>query len=111
MRLTPLARRLGTAALVVTLGSGFAACSSDSSDDATAASDTSASSSSGTSSDSSSDSSSDDSAEESSDDAPAELSAAEFYPSVMEAMREAETFRFTTTTGSAGQTQAMAGAA
>ena len=76
MRLTPLARRLGTAALVVTLGSGFAACSSDSSDDATSASDTSASS--------SSDTSSDDSSEESSDDVPAELSAAEFYPSVME---------------------------
>lgn len=103
MRLTPLARRLGTAALVVTLGSGFAACSSDSSDDATSASDTSASS--------SSDTSSDDSSEESSDDVPAELSAAEFYPSVMEAMREAETFRFTTTTGSAGQTQAMEGEA
>lgn len=107
MRLTPLARRLGTAALVVTLGSGFAACSSDSSDDATSASDTSA----GASSDSASDDSSDDAAEEASDDAPAELSAADFYPSVMEAMREAETFNFTTTTGSAGQTQAMEGQA
>lgn len=101
MRLTPLARRLGTAALVVTLGTGFAACSSDSSDD-------SASSATDSSSDSSS---SDDSTEETVDDAPAELSADDFYPSVMAAMKDAETFTFTTTSGAAGQTQAMEGQA
>jgi len=52
-----------------------------------------------------------DSTEESSDAAPAELAAADFYPSVMEALKEAETFHFTTTTGTAGQTQAMEGEA
>lgn len=107
MRLTPLARRLGTAALVVTLGSGFAACSSDSSDD----SSSSATDTSDSSSDSSADTSSDESTDDSSDDAPAELSAADFYPSVMEALRDAESFTFTTTTGTAGQTQAMEGEA
>ncbi|CAM3530683.1 hypothetical protein [Nocardioides zeicaulis] len=107
MRLTPLARRLGTAALVVTLGSGFAACSSDSSDD----SSSSATDTSDSSSDSSADTSSDEPSDEPSDDAPAELSAADFYPSVMEALRDAESFTFTTTTGAAGQTQAMEGEA
>jgi hypothetical protein len=35
MRVTPLARRLGSAALVLTMGVGLAACSDDSGTDAT----------------------------------------------------------------------------
>ncbi|MBS2939545.1 hypothetical protein KDN32_17520 [Nocardioides sp. J2M5] len=107
MRLTPLARRLGTAALVVTLGTGFTACSGDSSDDSTS----SATDAGADDSASSSDDSTDDSTEEASDDAPAGLSAADFYPTVMGALREAESFTFTSTSGSMGQTQQMTGEA
>ncbi len=113
MRLTPLARRLGTAALVVTLGTGFTACSGDSSSDgSSSATDTSAddTSSDDTASDDEGQDAGDD-ASEAADAAPAELSAEEFYPAVMAAMREAETFDFTTTTGAAGQTQEMTGQA
>ena len=109
MRLTPLARRLGSAALVLTIGVGATACSSDDSGSDSASSAT----------DESSETSADDSGDEpvaddgSGDDAaaPSELSAADFYPAVMEAMREAETFTFETVTDAAGQVQTMTGEA
>ena len=44
-------------------------------------------------------------------DAPAELSAEDFYPEVMAAMQDAETFSFTTVSSSAGQSQTMTGQA
>lgn len=110
MRVTSLARRLGSVALVLTMGVGLAACSDDSG--------------SGDSSSSATDESADESAttDESTEvgeqegEGPAEaslaeLSADEFYPAVMEAMREAETFAFETTSGAAGQTQTMTGQA
>ncbi len=107
MRLTPLARRLGSAALVLTIGVGATACSGDDSGSESSSSAT----------DESSDTSTDDSGDEpvaddeSGDEAPSELSAADFYPAVMEAMREAETFTFETVTDAAGQGQTMTGEA
>jgi len=109
MRVTPLARRLGSAALVLTMGVGLVACSDDS------GSETSSSATDGsTDEDASTEESSEESSEESEEPAEAslaELSADEFYPAVMEAMREAETFAFETTSGSAAQTQTMTGQA
>lgn len=109
MRLTPLARRIGSAALVLTIGLGTTACSGDDS----------GSDSSSSATDESGETSADDSGDEpvaddeSADDteAPSELSAADFYPAVMEAMREAETFTFETVTDAAGQGQTMTGEA
>ena len=108
MRRTPLARRLGTAALVLTLGAGLSACNDDSDSSASA----------GSASDEGTDAGTDAGSEESTDagEEPAEASLAElsvddFYPSVMEAMREAETFTFTTTSSSAGQSMDMSGQA
>ncbi|WP_299923055.1 hypothetical protein [uncultured Nocardioides sp.] len=106
MRVTPLARRLGSAALVLTMGVGLAACSDDSGSGESTSSAT----------DESSDATTDEAAggeetEEPAEASLAELSADEFYPAVMEAMREAETFAFETTSGSAGQTQTMTGQA
>jgi hypothetical protein len=94
MRVTPLARRLGAAAVVLSLGAGLTACSEDAG------------------------SSTDEGTEETTEEteAPAEaslteLSADDFYPSVMDAMREAETFNFQSDTGVAGQAQTMSGQA
>jgi hypothetical protein len=109
MRVTSLARRLGSAALVLTMGVGLAACSDDSGADETSSSATDE-----TSDDSTDEGASSEESEESEEPAEAslaELSADEFYPAVMEAMREAETFAFETTSGSAGQTQTMTGQA
>ena len=108
MRVTPLSRRLGTAALVLTIGVGVSSCGGDDS-----GSDDTSSASSDESSDTATDESSD-AAEES--EAPeeaslAELSVDDFYPSVMAALRDAETFTFTTTSDSAGQAQDMTGRA
>ncbi|RYC14148.1 hypothetical protein [Nocardioides zhouii] len=114
MRLTSLSRRLGTAALVLTIGVGVSACGDDSGS-------TDSSSSSDDSTDASTDEATD-TAEEESEPEPepdeegaeaslAELSVDDFYPSVMAALREAETFTFTTTSDSAGQAQEMAGEA
>ena len=106
MRLTPLARRLGSAALVLTLGAGLAACSDDSgSSDASSATDTGADA---------TEESTDDSAEETEEAAEAslaELSAADFYPAVLGALQDAETFAFETTSDTAGQAQTMSGTA
>ncbi|KQV71501.1 hypothetical protein ASC64_05690 [Nocardioides sp. Root122] len=106
MRVTSLARRLGSAALVLSVGVGLAACSSDDSSD-------SGSSSSATDSgaDDSSDDGSDDVTETEDAAALTELDGAGFYPAVMEAMREAETFNFQTVSESAGQSQTMEGQA
>jgi hypothetical protein len=102
MRVTSLARRLGSAALVLSVGVGLAACSDDSS----------ASDSSSSAADSGSDEGTDEGAEETEDAAAlTELDAAGFYPAVMEAMREAETFDFQTVSGSGGQSQTMEGQA
>lgn len=110
MRVTSLTRRLGSAALVLTMGVGLAACSDDSgsADSSSSATDESADEG------ATGDESTEESTEES--EAPAEaslteLSAEEFYPAVMEAMREAETFAFETTSGAAGQAQTMSGQA
>jgi hypothetical protein len=108
MRATTLARRLGTTALVVSLGLGVASCSDDGS-----SGDTSSST-----ADDSTDDSTDDGTEEPTDESEAageaslaELSVDDFYPSVMAAMREAETFRFETTSDAGGQQQTMSGQA
>lgn len=107
MRLTSLARRLGSAALVLTIGVGVSACSNDSAEPDAAGSGT----------DGSGDTV-DDSAqggqegtEDAADEEVAELSAEDFYPEVMAALEEAETFSFTTTSSSAGQEQTMTGQA
>lgn len=107
MRVTSLARRLGSAALVLTMGVGLAACGDDSgaSDPATVQDD---------SPDATEESADDAAAEETEEPAEAslaELSVDEFYPSVMDALRSAETFAFETTSGSAGQSQTMSGQA
>ena len=110
MRVPSLTRRLGSAALVLTLGVGLAACSDDagSSDTSSSASDES--------NDTADDSTDESTAAPEESEEPAEASLAElsvddFYPSVMAAMKDAETFAFETTSGSAGQTQTMAGQA
>ncbi len=108
MRVTPLSRRLGGAALVLSLGVGLTACSGDSSKPSGSASDTSTDSASASAE-------ATDTAEEESQ-APegaslAELSADDFYPSVMAAMREAGTFTFETVSTSAGSSQTMSGQA
>lgn len=104
MRVTSLAHRLVTAALVLTVGAGFTSCS----DDAGSADSSSSANGEGT------EAAADEPAEES--DAPAatslaELSVDDFYPSVMAALREAGTFNFETVSGSAGQSQTMSGQA
>ena len=109
MRVPSLSRRLGAAALVLTVGVGVSACGGDS------GSDEPSSSASDESSEASTDEATEDAAEEESE-APAEASLAElsvddFYPSVMAAMRDAGTFRFTSTSDSAGQAQEMTGEA
>jgi len=111
MRVTLLARRLGGAALVLTMGAGLSSCSDDA--DSTASSSST--------SEEATDAAADEAAAESSDEAPeepavseaslAELSADDFYPSVMAAMREAETFNFESVSGTAGQSQTMSGQA
>jgi hypothetical protein len=118
MRVTSLARRFGTAALVLTLGTGLAACSDDPGSTDSSATDEST----GSASEEPADDASEETTEETGEETdgtegdtdaatPAELSVDDFYPSVMAAMREAETFTFTTTSGSAGQSQEMTGQA
>jgi hypothetical protein len=108
MRVTPLARRLGAAALVLTIGAGLTSCSDD------AGSSDSSSSATDESTDDATDEPADDATEESGASAGAslaELSVDDFYPSVMAAMREAGTFTFETVSDTAGQSQTMAGQA
>jgi hypothetical protein len=113
MRLTTLSRRLGAAALVLTIGAGVSACGDDAgSTDASSSSDDST----GAGTDEGTDTTDEETEEPETEEAEAEASLAElsvddFYPSVMAALREAETFTFTTTSDSAGQAQEMAGEA
>ncbi|KRF37073.1 hypothetical protein [Nocardioides sp. Soil805] len=85
-----LARRLGAATLLTTLALSTAACGSDSGSEASSGTDAS-----GTSE------SSDEESPEASGDLE-ELDAAEFYPSVMEALQDAETFAFTMSSSTEG---------
>ena len=109
MRVPPLARRLGTAALVLTLGTGLAACSDSGSSSDSSSSATDEGADQGT--DGGTEESTEGESEEPAAASPAELSVDDFYPSVMEALREAETFTFTSTSGAAGQSQEMTGQA
>jgi hypothetical protein len=96
-----LARRLGAATLLTTLALSTAACGSDSGSEASSGTDTSAAS---------EDSSSEESPEASGD--LEELDAAEFYPAVMGALKDAGTFAFTTsstTEGTAASSMEMQG--
>lgn len=112
MRVTPLARRLGTAVLVLTVGAGLTSCSDDgaSTDSSSSATDEGADASTDESAAPAEDAGAEESAEPA-EAALAELSAADFYPSVMAAMREAGTFTFETVSDSAGQAQTMVGQA
>ncbi|MCF6379115.1 hypothetical protein L2K70_15970 [Nocardioides KLBMP 9356] len=115
MRVHSLSRRLGAAALVLTVGAGVSACGSDSGgseDSSSSASDGSGSDDSATDeATDSSDDSTDTSGDESADGSLTELSADDFYPTVLGALQDAGTFRFTTTSESAGQSQEMSGEA
>ena len=108
MRLTSLSRRLGAAALVLTVGAGVSACGggSGSDDTSSAASDGSG----GTATDDATDTAEQES-EAPEEASLAELSVDEFYPDVMAAMRDAGSFTFTTTSDSAGQAMEMTGQA
>ena len=108
MRVPSLARRLGSAAVVLTLGVGLAACSDDS-----GSTDTSSSATDEATDDPTADTTNEstDASEGPADAALAELSADDFYPAIMDAMRGAESFSFETTSDSAGQTQTMTGKA
>lgn len=91
MRVTPLARRVGAAVLVLTIGVGVSACSDDAdTDPSSAGADTS---------------------ESPAGAALAELSVDDFYPSVMAAMREAGTFAFESVSDAVGQRRTMSGQA
>ncbi|WP_107770901.1 LolA-like protein [Nocardioides sediminis] len=87
-----LARRLGVATLLTSLALTTAACGGDSGSEGATGSDTSESS--------------EESAGDSEGDEPSgdleELEAAEFYPAVMEALQEAETFAFTLSSSTEG---------
>lgn len=111
MRVTPLSRRLGSAALVLTLGAGLAACSGDGPTDSSSAADEGADDSgeAASAADDAGDETTD--AEEPTETSLREFSAAEFYPAVMEALREAETFSFATTSETQGQPTTMSGQA
>lgn len=113
MHVTPLARRLGCAALVVMLGAGLSACSGEETADSSSATDAGADESADEPTDGTS---AEDTTEETTEADPAEtsleeLSAAEFYPAVMGALREAESFNFSTTSDAQGQATSMSGQA
>ena len=112
MRLPPFARRLGSAALVLTVGVGVSACGDDSAVEPDATSSTS-----GESEDTAEDSAQDtaeagrDATDGGGEEQVAELSADDFYREVMTALREAETFAFTTVSSSSGRSQTLTGEA
>lgn len=111
MRATPVAHRLGAATLVLTIGAGLSSCSDDA--DSTLFSSSTSEEATDAAADEPAAESSDEESEEPevSEASLAELSADDFYPSVMAAMREAETFRFESVSGTAGQSQTMSGQA
>ena len=103
MRLTPLARRLGSVALVGALTLTAAGCGSDGNDSTSSSESTTGA-----------DSDSSDSSDTDSDSAEAELEelgADEFYEEVFGALREAETFTLESTSETAGTTTTMSGEA
>ncbi len=110
---TLLARRLGAAALVLTIGVGLTSCSDDSgaTDSASSATDDGTDA----ATDGPTDQATDEATDEPTDGAAAtdvvELSVDDFYPSVMAALREAGSFSFETVSGSAGAMQTMSGQA
>ena len=105
MRVTPLAARLGSAALVLLLGAGLGACSGGETADHRAANDTSAD-------DSADEPTAVTATEDTTDETSLqELTAAEFYPVVMGALREAESFTFTTTEDALGSATSLSGQA
>ena len=111
MRVTPLVRRLGASALVLTLGFGMSACSGEESNDSSSATDDTAAS-----TDESTDEGTGETEESEESAAPAEasleeLSSTAFYPAVMAALRDVETFAFTTTSTAQGQPTTMTGQA
>ena len=105
MRVTPLARRFGAAVLVLTIGAGLTSCSDDSgsADTSSSATDEGV--------DAASEESSEEPTEETDEASAADLSADDFYPSVMAALRDAGTFNFETVSKTAGQSQTMSGQA
>ena len=114
MRLTSLSRRVGTAALVLTIGVGVSACGDDAGSTDSGSSSSSSDDSSDTGTDEGTDTTdveSETAEEEASGASLAELSVDDFYPSVIAALRKAESFTFTTTSDTAGQAQEMAGEA
>jgi hypothetical protein len=108
MQLSTLARRLGSVAVVASLALGATACSGDSSSDKDSSSADSSSA-----ADDSADTSADDNGDssDSSTDAPYELSAADFYPTVMSALKDSESFAFESTSTAGGQTSTITGQA
>lgn len=111
MHVTTLARRLGATALVAGLSLGAASCSEDSGSDADATSSEQGSDE-GTEESSEEDTeSAEETTEETTEDAeaPEELTAEEFFPAVMTALQDAESFRFSVTTTIAGATQEATG--
>jgi hypothetical protein len=103
---------MGSVALVATLGLGVAACSEDSSGtDPTSSSDESTDESTDQSTDESTDAGEEETADAESEEAeaPDELSADDFFPTVLAAFQDAETFRFSSTTTTGGATQEGAG--
>lgn len=115
MRLTSLSRRVGTAALVLTIGVGVSACGDDAGSTDSGSSSSSSDDSSDTGTDEGTDTTDVESEtaeeEEASGASLAELSVDDFYPSVIAALRNAESFTFTTTSDTAGQAQEMVGEA
>ena len=120
MHLRTLARRLGSVALAASLALGAAACSGGTDGASPVEGRESASEDAGTE-ESSEDSTTEETTEpeveeesteeEASDEAPAELSAADFYPSVMGALKDAETFAFESSTGVGGEAMNVSGEA
>lgn len=101
MRVTSDARRLGSAALVLMLGLGLGACSGDDTVDSSSATDADADV------EQSADEPTEVTATEDTTEQTSlqELTAAEFYPAVMGALREAESFSFTTTSDAEGESR------
>ena len=112
MRVTSLSRRLGSAALVLTIGVGVSACGGDDSGSGdTSSAGSEESSDSGTADSADTTDAGDVESEAPEEASLAELSAEDFYPSVMAALKEAGSFTFTTTSDAAGQAQEMTGQA
>ena len=108
MRVTPLTRRLGSAALALTFAVAAAGCSGG--DAEPSGSSTSATDQATDQADDGAEGSDEASSDDSAGDV-TELAAADFYPAVMGALKDAETFRFETTSSSMGQEQTMSGEA